>query len=89
MYVSYDLLHELESVLLRLYFRDRLTYLDVLAYVEWIGERADLADPPQDAEVVRVSADPDDDYLFNLALIHNADCLVSGDRHLLGIADGR
>lgn len=89
MYVSYDLLHELETVLLRPYFLDRLTYSDVLAYVQWIGDGADLADPPEDAEVERVSADPDDDYLFNLALIYGADCLVSGDRHLLRIADGR
>lgn len=89
MYVSYDLLHELESVLLRPYFLDRLTYSDVLAYVQWIGDGGDLADLPEDAEDERVSTDPDDDYLVNLALVYDADYLVSGDRHLLQIEDER
>jgi predicted nucleic acid-binding protein len=42
MVVSYDLLYELEAVLLRPYFRDKLTYSDVLAYVSWIREGAGL-----------------------------------------------
>ena len=42
MLVSCDLLYELEAVLLRPYFRDKLTYSDVLAYVSWIRDGAEL-----------------------------------------------
>jgi predicted nucleic acid-binding protein len=34
-----------------------------------------------------LSPDPDDDYLVALARAGAADYLVSGDRHLLGMAD--
>ena len=37
----------------------------------------------------RVSADPDDDYLYYLALDTMADYLVSGDSHLLQISSDR
>jgi len=91
MVVSYDLLYELEAVLLRPYFRDKLTYSDVLAYVSWIREGAEilherqyLAEVPERSEE-GVSADPDDDYLYYLALDWRADFLVSGDPHLLQI----
>lgn len=87
MLVSYDLLHELEAVLMRPYFLDRLTYSDVLAYVRWIGEKAELLELPEEPE--SVSADPDDDYLVNLALAWGDILLVSGDRHLLDIEDER
>jgi predicted nucleic acid-binding protein len=57
MIVSYELLHELETVLLRDWFRRRLTVSDVLEYVLWLRERATLVDTDIIAEV---SPDPDD-----------------------------
>jgi predicted nucleic acid-binding protein len=91
MLVSYDLLYELEAVLLRPYFRDKLTYSDVLAYVSWIRDSAELYESyayqvPRRKGEERVSADPDDDYLYYLALDTMADYLVSGDSHLLQIS---
>lgn len=80
MLVSYDLLYELEAVLMRPYFRSKLTYSDVLEYVLWIRERATLAEALVTAEV---SPDPDDDYLWALAATHEEVYLVSGDPHLL------
>ena len=39
--VSYDLLYELEAVLLRPKFRSKLTVSDVLTYVRWLREQTD------------------------------------------------
>jgi putative PIN family toxin of toxin-antitoxin system len=94
MVVSYDLLYELEAVLLRPYFRDKLTYSDVLAYVSWIREGAGLYESyaykaPRRSGEERVSADPDDDYLYYLALDTMADYLVSGDSDLLQVSSDR
>jgi predicted nucleic acid-binding protein len=80
MLVSYDLLYELEVVLMRPYFRDKLTYSDVLEYVLWIRERATLAEA---LVAAKVSPDPDDDYLWALTVSHEDIYLVSGDPHLL------
>jgi putative PIN family toxin of toxin-antitoxin system len=79
MIVSYELLHELETVLLRDWFRRRLTVSDVLEYVLWLRERATLVDTDIIAEV---SPDPDDNNLYALGLAAGAD-LISGDPHLL------
>ncbi len=43
-----------------------------------------VADPPAQPGL---TADPDDDYLFALARATQADYLVSGDRHLLDLAE--
>jgi hypothetical protein len=54
MVVSYDLLYELEAVLLRPWFRSKLAFSDVLEYVIWLRERGlFVADPPpvEDLEV--------------------------------------
>jgi predicted nucleic acid-binding protein len=40
MLVSYDLLYELEAVLLRPRFRRKLTVSDVIEYVSWLRESA-------------------------------------------------
>jgi putative PIN family toxin of toxin-antitoxin system len=83
MIVSYELLHELETVLLRDWFRRKLTVSDVLEYVLWLREGATLAVNPARTTVEEgVSSDPDDDYLYALSLESAAD-LVSGDPHLL------
>jgi len=84
MIVSYELLHELETVLLRDWFRRKLTVSDVLEYILWLRERATLAEIPATLTVEEVSPDPDDNYLYALGLGVAAD-LVSGDPHLLGL----
>ena len=84
MVTSYDLLYELEAVLLRDKFRAKLTYSDVLAYTAWIREDSDFV---QDALVdVEISSDSDDDYLLALAFAPGADFLVTQDGpHLLNL----
>jgi predicted nucleic acid-binding protein len=85
MIVSYELLHELETVLLRDWFRRKLTVSDVLEYVLWLREGATLAEiSAADLTIEEVSADPDDNYLYALSLAWAAD-LVSGDPHLLAL----
>lgn len=87
MVVSYDLLLELETVLLRDKFRKRLSVSDVLGYVEFLRERATLVPP----RVVERSSDdpaipdPDDEYLVDLAEDAQADRVVSGDKHFRGL----
>ena len=53
--------------------------------VAWLGESATVAADPDTAPPVR-SADAGDDYLIALAASRQA-LLVSGDRHLLDLAD--
>jgi putative PIN family toxin of toxin-antitoxin system len=83
--VSPRLLDELEDVLLRTKFRAYASAEQVSAYVEALAAEAlafdDVADPP------RVTPDPDDDYLIALARAAGAALLVSGDKHLLDLAD--
>lgn len=85
MIVSFGLLHELEAVLLRPWFRRKLSYEEVLEYVLWLAEGATLA---EEGEIENVTADPDDDYLVALAKNSGADLIVSGDRHLLDLEAG-
>ena len=77
MVVSYDLLHELESVLLRDNFRRKLAISDVIEYVIWLRENAEFVPTP--GVVVEISPDPDDDYLIGLALSSEARFLVTGN----------
>ena len=82
MVVSYDLLLELEAVLLRDKFRKRLTVTDVLSYVEYLRERATVI-PSRGNERAPggpVVPDPDDEYLVHLAEDAQADRIVSGDK---------
>jgi putative PIN family toxin of toxin-antitoxin system len=83
--VSELLLEELERALAYPKLRKRVPPEDAEALVEWLRRSAtlvpDLSDPPP----VR-SQDPGDDYLISLAAATDA-VLVSGDRHLLGLAD--
>jgi hypothetical protein len=53
--------------------------------VDWLARTATLMDDPSDPPPVR-SADPGDDYLLVLAASCQA-MLVSGDEHLLALAD--
>jgi uncharacterized protein len=88
MVVSYDLLYELEAVLMRSWFRRRLVFSDVVEYVMWIRERATFVPdaPPLEGWLVAQFSDPDDAYLMALAKDHRADYLVTGDRGLLRMA---
>lgn len=77
--VSYELLLELQSVLLREKFRRYRPKRDVLDYVLWLRENATLG---SEGEIRPLSRDPDDDYLLALARSSGADYLVSGDPDL-------
>jgi uncharacterized protein len=85
MVVSYELLHELEAVLLRDRFRRKLTVSDVLEYVLWLREQATLVVDPTVGLGGQVSRDPGDEYLVMLADGYRANYLVSGNRHLLDV----
>ena len=82
MVVSYDLLYELEAVLLRNRFREKLSVSDVLDYVRYLADRGTMAHPPEPHARVAEIPDPDDHYLVNLAEFAAADRLVSGDPDL-------
>lgn len=83
--LSRQLLDELVGVLLRPKFRRYTSEVDAVAYTELLrrgGVR--LEDPPPE---LGLTADPGDDYLVALARAAKADALVSGDRHLLALAE--
>lgn len=77
--VSYELLFELQSVLVREKFRRYRPERDMLDYVLWLRENATLE---REGEVQPLSRDPEDDYLLALARNSGADYLVSGDSDL-------
>lgn len=83
--VSPQLLAELQHVLLRSKFRDRMTEGDALDYVALFARRGTRVEDPAERE--RVAPDPKDDYL--LARASGAHLVVSGDAHLteLKLAD--
>lgn len=88
MLVSYDLLLELETVLLRDKFRKRLSVSDVLNYVEYLRERATLipSRTSQRPPSTPVVPDLDDQYLVYLAEDAQADRIVSGDKDFRGLS---
>ena len=74
------LLAELRQVLGRDKFRRYITEAEADAYVELIRREGVVrADPPPSPEPM--SADPDDEYLIDLARSAGADALVTGDAH--------
>jgi uncharacterized protein len=80
--VSPLLLAELREVLRRDKFRQYVSEAEADAYVELIRSEGVLrADPGPSAEPL--SADPDDEYLIDLARDAGANALVTGDTHLL------
>lgn len=78
--VSAKLLAELEEVLLRPKFVRYVSEHDVREYVAGLLAEARVATDPTD--VPPLSPDPDDDYLFALAIAADADLIISGDAHL-------
>lgn len=75
----------MHDVLVRAKFR-RWISVDVAGeFVEGLAQDAVIVnDPPP---LSGVSPDPDDDYLIALARAAGADCIVSGDRHLLDLEE--
>lgn len=82
---SSDLLNELEKVLARPKFTGR--FAAVGTSVEEVLDRfIELAEVVEVLEKVTVvTADPDDDAVISCALAAGADCIVSGDAHLLDL----
>ena len=77
-------LAELREVLGRDKFRRYVSEAEADAYVALIRSEAVVrADPRPSAEPL--SADPDDEYLIDLARDAQADALVTGDAHLLDL----
>ena len=83
--VSAALRDELTDVLARPRFRRWVSTEVAAEFITGLAQDAVLAeDPPAQSGL---SADPDDDYLVTVARATGADYLISGDRHLLGLAD--
>jgi uncharacterized protein len=83
--VSVSLIAELERALAYPKLRRRISEEDGRAFLDWLAETATSAGDPEAPPDVR-SPDPGDDYLIALAASRVA-ILVSGDKHLLGLAD--
>jgi len=83
--VSPMLLSELREVLARQKFRRYVTAAEADAYVELIRRDSIVHDDPAPSTAGPISADPDDQFLIDLARAAPVDALVSGDRHLLDL----
>lgn len=83
--VSQGLLGELERALTYPKLRRRIPADDASRFVAWLAANATVASDPTPPYVL-LSADPDDDYLLALAASTSA-TLVTGDAHLLALAD--
>lgn len=83
--VSPLLLDELGRALHYPKLRKRIEPDEAGRFVDWLGTAAIMATDPVDAPPIR-SPDPGDDYLIALAQAEQA-VLVSGDQHLLGLAE--
>lgn len=79
------LLEELERVLLRPKFRSYANEDEVRRFVAIIGELSSVS--PGAPAQAGLTADPHDDYLVALARATHVGVLVSGDRHLLDLAE--
>lgn len=82
---SSNLLNELEKVLARPKFTERLATVgtSVEEVLDCFIELAEVAEVVE--KVMVVTADPDDDAVISCALAAGADCIVSGDAHLLDL----
>jgi putative PIN family toxin of toxin-antitoxin system len=79
------LLAELRDVLDRPRFRRWVSTETATEFLDGIAEDALIVDDPPAPP--GLSPDPDDGYLIALARAAQADYLISGDRHLLDLAD--
>ncbi len=78
---SAALLAELRAVLGRDKFRPYVSLDEVEEFVELIRRESTAMEDPE-PPTVRLSEDPGDEYLIQLARAARADALVSGDPHL-------
>ncbi|MGI8438670.1 MAG: putative toxin-antitoxin system toxin component, PIN family [Thermoleophilaceae bacterium] len=83
--VSPPLLGELERALAYPKLRARIPRRDAEAALRWLSQSATVVDHPPEEPPFR-SEDPGDDHLIALAAAERA-ALVSGDKHLLALAD--
>jgi putative PIN family toxin of toxin-antitoxin system len=82
--VSEHLLEELARTLAYPKIRRRIAAADAESFVALLRDAAEIASDP--LAPPRRSSDPDDDYLLALAEREGA-LLVSGDQHILALAD--
>lgn len=85
--VSPLLVAELGEVLRRPKFQRYVSEPEIDAYVELIRREGIVRDDPEPSAQPLV-ADPDDQYLIDLAREARVDALVSGDAHLLELRGG-
>ncbi|MGH9071413.1 MAG: putative toxin-antitoxin system toxin component, PIN family [Acidimicrobiales bacterium] len=83
--VSPALLEELHGVLDYPRIASCVTSSEAAELVNLLRRQAESIEDPRDGPTIR-SSDPDDDYLISLAEAARA-VIVSGDRHLLGLAE--
>lgn len=83
--VSPLLLAELERALAYPKIRRQIAAEEARAFLEWLRASSEVAEDPDNPPPVP-SRDPGDDYLIALAK-HQRAVLVSGDEHLLELAD--
>jgi len=81
---SKRLLAEIETVLGQPKFRRYATFDQAQRYVESLRRECLIFDDPPEPEPL--SEDSGDDYLVALALAADVNVLVSGDKHLTGLA---
>ena len=81
--ISEEIVAEIIRVLAYAHIRERYQITDAImdAYIEHIRETTTLIAPVESANPI-VTADPTDDKFLLCALAGDADCVVSGDRHL-------
>lgn len=84
--VSPTLLAELCDVLALPKFEHYVSVPEIDAYVELIQRGSILIDDPAPSPE-QLSADPDDEYLIDLARAAQVDALVTGDAHLLDLRE--
>jgi putative PIN family toxin of toxin-antitoxin system len=82
--VSDQLITELEPALSYPKLRARVEHSEATEFIELLRRGVRMHDDPDDPPSVR-SPDPGDDYLIGLAESTQA-MIVSGDKHLLGLA---
>lgn len=82
--VSTGLLAELKRALAYPKLRSRIDPQAAAELIKWLTRNATVVEDPIEAPAR--SADPGDDYLLALAAVERA-MLVSGDKHLLQLAD--
>lgn len=82
--VSPMLLAELDEVLRRPKFRRIVSQPEIDAYVQLLRRESIVVEDPAPSSE-SLAADPDDEYLIDLARAARVDALVSGDTNLLAL----